>query len=704
MPPSSDTTNPHPGSAHQLVLLALKAALVTLAIAAVFPSGKPADELMSLSFGATYGWIASQAFALVFPGLAVGLILATLAPRLGAVVGAALVFAVPLIVLCDVLTFTWIAERFLSSTTGRITTTLLPSLMLHVSRQEIVSAIVTLAIVSALIVLCWKVSHTIGHKWHAKEDSAHPLAVALVMVVIASCVAIPACWNLDRTISEMAKSSTRHPFCAFHLVGYHGVGKSRPDGRVAVLSRLKALHAAPAVIKRDVMHQEIGVDIGKWDPESTARKNVIIVVIECLRPDVIDPSVMPNLHAFAEKSILCRGNFTNGNATCFGMFSLVTGLEAIWFDRPVSRQPILNRLLHQAGYRIGFYGGQDDWRHFKMDGYVRPELFDDFRIEYPDLPATDLRTVERAVEFIGNPSDQPSASIAYMFATHAGYSEEADQVFQPAAAENILISHQPEMKQQVFNRYKNSVRTMDRMIQPLLRDDCVVIVLGDHGEPFLDDGTAKHGTRLSRFQNMTPACIYYPGVVPRVIDAPTMHADLLPTLMAILEIPVNKPGVFDGVNLVTAQDSELTERMFLSRNYLDSTSMIVGPWTSNSSPPFAHRVVFDISNWQADYLNPIDEIGLEIEPSTGVDGAELFKRWIVERFGAESYCESSSEAELFAQFMDSEFPEIRLSALRIASDVSNPDDKLYDLVASATNDPDPEIREFAKNLIIQMNR
>ncbi len=56
------------------------------------------------------------------------------------------------------------------------------------------------------------------------------------------------------------------------------------------------------------------------------------------------------------------------------------------------------------------------------------------------------------------------------------------------------------------------------------------MVLGDHGEPFLDDGTAIHGTRLSRFQNMTPAVIYYPGVQPRTIQLPTFHPDLLPTL------------------------------------------------------------------------------------------------------------------------------------------------------------------------------
>ncbi len=104
------------------------------------------------------------------------------------------------------------------------------------------------------------------------------------------------------------------------------------------------------------------------------------------------------------------------------------------------------------------------------------------------------------------------------------------------------MSNTPEMKEQFYNRFKNSARTMDRLIEPLLRDDCVVIILGDHGEPFFEDGTKIHGSRLSRYQNMTPAVIHFPGVVPRKISAPTSHADLLPTLMSILNIPLTDPA------------------------------------------------------------------------------------------------------------------------------------------------------------------
>ncbi len=203
-------------------------------------------------------------------------------------------------------------------------------------------------------------------------------------------------------MSEMSRASTRHPFCAFHIVGFRGVGVPSPRDRGIVLTKLRGLHAAPAVHQRDKQQAMVGVAKRALEATASQRKpnNVIIVVIECLRPELIDPEIMPNLHRFAEKSILCPRNFSSGNATCYGVFGLMTGLEAIWFQRPVHGQPILNRLLHEAGYKIGFYGGQTDWRHFQMDGFVCPEHYDDFQVELPELPASDIRTVERTVNFI----------------------------------------------------------------------------------------------------------------------------------------------------------------------------------------------------------------------------------------------------------------------------------------------------------------
>ena len=163
-----------------------------------------------------------------------------------------------------------------------------------------------------------------------------------------------------------------------------------------------------------------------------------------------------------------------------------------------------------------------------------------------------------------------------MFGTHLyeSFSEPADRVFFPAQKAEFPHSYSPQMNQRVVNCYKNSFRMMDRVVAPLLRDDCVVIVVGDHGESLLDDGTNIHGTRLSRVQNMTPALIHYPGVTPRKIDCPTMHADILPTLLSVLNVPVTPSDVFDGVDLATVDEQELAERSFVTCAVVGGTSIM----------------------------------------------------------------------------------------------------------------------------------
>jgi hypothetical protein len=690
--------------------------LATFLIATCHPSGQPADEMTALSFGATYAWIAAQAFVLMLPGLILGGLTGTVLPRLGLALGFTLMIAVPLVVLCDMLTFTWVAERFLSSTTQKISTTLLPSLMLYLTWPMIAEALLTTACAVLLLVVVWRVSGMAGRRWYSQEHSVKPLSAITVLLALTALLALPALSNHERTLSEMANASTRHPFCAFHIVGFRGVGVPSPSGRRKTIDRLRGLQAISAVHDRD--QQQLALRVSQPALEKTANKQqankVIVIVIECLRPEIIDPEVMPNLASFAEKSILCRQNFSSGNATCYGLFGFVTGLEAVWFRRPVKSQPILNRLFHEAGYEIAFYGGggsATDWKHFNMDGYIAPEHYDGFQLEAIDLPDSDVRTVERAIEFIdnGKGGEQGSESVssrmavAYMFATHRRYSDPQDRVFQPAALEDSIL-RSPELKEQFYNRYKNSARTVDRLIKPLLRDDCTVVILGDHGEPLMDDGTTGHGTRLSRYQNMTPALIYSPGVVPRKIDLPTHHADLLPTLLSILDIPLTDPNVFDGIDLMTASDQTLAERSFVTRNYMDATSMLVGPWTFDSNQPFGYRVQFGITDWQSSYLNPIDELGFAWEKRPDHEGKDRFKAWVIDRFGTDAINESTSARDLFTRFFQSTDRETRLSALKIAADASDMDDYLYRLISVATRDHDREIREYAKDLVIRINR
>ena len=77
---------------------------------------------------------------------------------------------------------------------------------------------------------------------------------------------------------------------------------------------------------------------------------------------------------------------------------------------------------------------------------------------------------------------------------------------------------------------------------------------------------------------------------------------------------------------------------------------------------------------------------------------------VVDRVGSEILREDKSEEELFSEFFRSEDRETRLSVLKIARDIATPDPYLYDLIAEAARDEDPEIRTMAKDIVIRTER
>lgn len=712
----------------QLFLLAIFSALATTLLASTYPSGRPVDEVVSLSFAASYGWLLSQSLGLALILFLGALFLTFVNKKWGSVSGSFVILCLPYLFLADLLTFAWIGERFLSSTMAHIFKSLLPALSLHITPFAAFQACLTL---TAMMVMSWlfiRASRYIARLWESRKESIGVLSAFSLSAFLMVLLSIQPFMNWETLRDEMYRASNRHPLCAFHFVGFRGVGVAVSKESVPLQSSLRALDTYEAVREREIAMLDIALDttIEKSPLVNASDINVILVVVECLRPEVISPELMPNLHAFSKKGISLRQHFSGGNSTCLGMFSFINGLESIWFHRQVAEKPILNRILSQAGYQLAFYGGQTDWRIYEMDGFVHEQHYDDFMIENPDLPKTDLNAVMRTLDFLERPTEHPSrdsfegdrkssvvesknigehrAAICYLYGTHSSfrYSDEKYRIFTPEADEGLLISNAPELKEQFYNRYKNSLRSMDDTLKPLLRDDCVVIVMGDHGEPFLDDGTASHGTRLSRYQNMSPAIVYYPGIQPRVIDAPTFHADLLPTLFSILGLSLSRSDVLDGIDLTSLNNRDLENRVFASGNFMDPSVLLVGPWTTSEGKPFGYRVVHDIFRWQTAYLNPIDELGYEIEDETG-QGQRFFSQWFQTRFGR-PFKKEIDEAEVLQQSIESSAAEVRMAALEVVSSIQNPNDEIIRNIEKLTKDENQEIRLRAKEVMIDISR
>ncbi|MFK8111964.1 MAG: sulfatase-like hydrolase/transferase [Rubripirellula sp.] len=544
------------------------------------------------------------------------------------------VFAVPTLMLLDAIAFHWTGERFLSRAMWRLATELATGLVPHVSvGMSFVAAVTGIGCLLMLIGMHWA-ARRLSAVWLRSQRAPRPVWGLMGGVMLAGMMAVPAGLNLRETRLQMWLHSSQHPFSVLRLFPSRGVGESIPETELAIDTRLEVDPIVGSLQQAiSVRENRLRLLTAVSSKEAVPPRDIVIVVIESFRSELVDQAVMPSLAQLAARGIHCQTHFSGGNATNHGMFSLLNGLEAVWFERPIRFSPVMNRLFRSAGYEVGFFAGHDQWRDFYMDGFLNHDHFDVLEVAPANGLASDRHATMQASSFLGRDDGdarRPRLAVLYLYATHAIYrSYTRDQIFQPAADDRFSYPYSEEDRNAVWNRYKNAARTTDRFLKSILSDDRIVLVTGDHGEAFLEDGTIGHGTRISAVQNMTPAVLYVPDLAPRAIRRPTCHADLLPALLSAANLELSDPTALDGIDLLHSDGND--GRIFVTRNYLQPDVALIGPWTVREEGPFAYRASISLNKSTVESLNPIDKQGYETKVgSEAID--EAVQQWRALRF------------------------------------------------------------------------
>ncbi len=71
-------------------------------------------------------------------------------------------------------------------------------------------------------------------------------------------------------------------------------------------------------------------------------------------------------------------------------------------------------------------------------------------------------------------------------------------------------------------------------------DDTLVVVFSDHGEQFWEHGNMGHKDTLYAQETRTIGGFFGGGLMPGVVDAPTTHADIAPTVFAALGLDASE--------------------------------------------------------------------------------------------------------------------------------------------------------------------
>ena len=293
--------------------------------------------------------------------------------------------------------------------------------------------------------------------------------------------------------------------------------------------------------------------------------NVVWLVAESLRFDMLDQEIMPQTWQFSEQAMRLEKHYSGGNLTQMGVFSMFYGLySTYWFPMLDNRRsPVLMDVMQQENYQFGLYTSQRfTFPAFDKTVFAKMNPADMHERQGGADPwKRDEANIDDMLNFIDK-RDANRPFMTYMFfeATHANYDFPPESAIAKPYLEdlNYLTADFNGQIGEIKNRYINAANSVDKQVgrvvdhlrEKQLLDNTIVIVLGDHGEEFMERGRWGHSAEFNRFQTSTPAVIYVPGQAPRVVTGITSHLDIPATLMPLLGVKNPASDYSLGKNLL----------------------------------------------------------------------------------------------------------------------------------------------------------
>ncbi len=281
------------------------------------------------------------------------------------------------------------------------------------------------------------------------------------------------------------------------------------------------------------------VDVDGAGPATTKLalngQDVLLITVDALRADHVgaygyDRATTPVLDALAKDGATFEAAYTATPHTSYAISSLMTGKymrPLLAMDLGADSETFADHLRRYGYKTAAFYPPAvffiDSTRFLPFS--ERNLGFEYARVEF--LPARDrVAQIEQYLD--GEAGDARAFIWVHLFEPHEPYEAHADH---PFGARDV-------------DRYDAEIAESDTAIGEIVgavrkrRPNTVVIVSADHGEEFGEHGGRYHGTTVYEEQVRVPLIVNAPGIVaPKRISAPVSLVDVLPTVLAGLDIP-----------------------------------------------------------------------------------------------------------------------------------------------------------------------
>ncbi|MEW5950266.1 MAG: sulfatase-like hydrolase/transferase [Elusimicrobiota bacterium] len=316
------------------------------------------------------------------------------------------------------------------------------------------------------------------------------------------------------------------------------------------------------------------------------KPNIVIIVSDSLRFDMLSEEIMPKTLSFVEKkgASLFLNHYSAGNATRFGIFSIFYGLYGNYWEKILGerKSPVLMDILNDLGYKIKiFASARVTYPEFDRTCFVSLPYENIFDKPNGNKIEKDQTLNKEAEKFFSENSKNPFFAFIFYDSLHGSYDYPPElEKFSGASKSVDHLFLRPSNINSAFLRYKNSAYFQDFLISDILRflenknliKNTIVIITGDHGEPFFERGYYGHNQGYCDYEIKVPLIFYIPGKSPIKSGLLTSHLDIAPTLLKLLGVKNPVSDFSNGKNLF--EEKELAERKFLPAFSWDSAAII----------------------------------------------------------------------------------------------------------------------------------
>lgn len=281
--------------------------------------------------------------------------------------------------------------------------------------------------------------------------------------------------------------------------------------------------------------------------DSTAKTNVIVIVLDSWYFKVFTPEVMPNLSAFSKRCEVYNHHYSGSNGTRTGIFSIFYSIPGIYWNDVLASNTssIMVDMMLKNNYQI---------KTLTSASLISPPFHRTVfsKVKNLNLEVKGEKAVDRDMninkewmtitkDMAANP-DKPVFGFLFYDALHAiSHPKDFKGPFQPeweyAKYESLTNETDPTP---FLNLYKNAAYFLDSLVGVVLRDmeqkgllkNSYIVITGDHGQEFNDNKKNYwgHNGNYTAAQMQVPLLIYKPGGVPAQHNHWTCHYDLVPTI------------------------------------------------------------------------------------------------------------------------------------------------------------------------------